>query len=77
MTVHGAKGLEAPLVVLIDGCEVLGRDPPLLAAARRTRRTSRSGRPGKSHDSGAMARGPRDPARARATRSTTGCSTWP
>jgi len=30
MTVHGAKGLEAPIVVLIDGCEVLGRDPPLL-----------------------------------------------
>ncbi|WP_375410445.1 double-strand break repair helicase AddA [uncultured Methylobacterium sp.] len=31
MTVHGAKGLEAPLVVVIDGCEPLGRnDPPLL-----------------------------------------------
>jgi len=30
MTVHGAKGLEAPIVVLIDGCEVLGRDPPLI-----------------------------------------------
>ncbi|WP_230529866.1 double-strand break repair helicase AddA [Microvirga roseola] len=30
MTVHGAKGLEAPIVVLIDGCEVLGKDPPLL-----------------------------------------------
>ncbi len=30
MTVHGAKGLEAPVVVLIDGCDVLGRDPPLL-----------------------------------------------
>ncbi|MFE1599360.1 double-strand break repair helicase AddA [Methylobacterium sp. ID0610] len=31
MTVHGAKGLEAGLVVLIDGCEPLGRnDPPLL-----------------------------------------------
>lgn len=34
MTVHGAKGLEAPLVVIIDGCEPLGRgDPPLLAVA--------------------------------------------
>ncbi|NEU13586.1 double-strand break repair helicase AddA [Methylobacterium sp. BTF04] len=34
MTVHGAKGLEAPLVVVIDGCEPLGRnDPPLLAMA--------------------------------------------
>jgi len=32
MTVHGAKGLEAPVVVLLDGCEPLGRnDPPLLS----------------------------------------------
>ena len=31
MTVHGAKGLEAPVVVVIDGCEpVGGNDPPLL-----------------------------------------------
>lgn len=30
MTVHGAKGLEAPVVILIDGCEVLGRDRPLI-----------------------------------------------
>ena len=30
MTVHGAKGLEAPVVILIDGCEVLGRDKPLV-----------------------------------------------
>ena len=31
MTVHGAKGLEAPVVVVIDGCEpVGGRDAPLL-----------------------------------------------
>ncbi|WP_264049661.1 double-strand break repair helicase AddA [Methylobacterium flocculans] len=34
MTVHGAKGLEAPVVVVIDGCEALGRnDPPLLSVA--------------------------------------------
>ncbi|MEH3146708.1 MAG: double-strand break repair helicase AddA [Methylobacterium frigidaeris] len=33
MTVHGAKGLEAGLVVLIDGCEVLGRDPALIPVA--------------------------------------------
>ncbi|MFD0938608.1 3'-5' exonuclease, partial [Methylobacterium trifolii] len=34
MTVHGAKGLEAPVVVVIDGCEPLGRnDPPLLPMA--------------------------------------------
>ena len=30
MTVHGAKGLEASVVILIDGCDVLGRDPPLV-----------------------------------------------
>lgn len=30
MTVHGAKGLEAPIVIMIDGCDVLGRDPLLL-----------------------------------------------
>ncbi|MBM6594667.1 double-strand break repair helicase AddA, partial [Microvirga pudoricolor] len=30
MTVHGAKGLEAPVVVLIDGCDVKGPDSPLL-----------------------------------------------
>ncbi|WP_375453860.1 double-strand break repair helicase AddA [uncultured Methylobacterium sp.] len=36
MTVHGAKGLEAPVVVVIDGCEPLGgNDPPLLAMAER------------------------------------------
>ena len=38
MTVHGAKGLEAPIVVLIDGCEVLGRDPALLPVADGNRR---------------------------------------
>ena len=30
MTVHGAKGLEAPVVVLLDGCEPLGRNDPKL-----------------------------------------------
>ncbi|NNM71211.1 double-strand break repair helicase AddA [Enterovirga aerilata] len=30
MTVHGAKGLEAPLVVVIDNCDVFGREPPLV-----------------------------------------------
>ena len=29
-TVHGAKGIEAPIVIVIDGCDVLGRDPPLV-----------------------------------------------
>ncbi|WP_430913967.1 double-strand break repair helicase AddA [Methylobacterium sp. sgz302541] len=32
MTVHGAKGLEAPVVVLLDGCEPLGRNDPKLLA---------------------------------------------
>ena len=30
MTVHGAKGLEAPIVILIDGCEVHGPQPCLI-----------------------------------------------
>ncbi len=31
MTVHGSKGLEAPVVVILDGCEAPGgNDPPLL-----------------------------------------------
>ncbi|MEN3929806.1 double-strand break repair helicase AddA [Microvirga sp. W0021] len=30
MTVHGAKGLEAPVTILIDGGDVLGRDPALI-----------------------------------------------
>ena len=30
MTVHGAKGLEAPLVLVLDGCDALGRDPALI-----------------------------------------------
>lgn len=30
MTVHGAKGLEAPLVVVLDGCERVGPDPKLI-----------------------------------------------
>ncbi|MCC0807747.1 double-strand break repair helicase AddA [Methylobacterium sp. W2] len=32
MTIHGAKGLEAPVVVMIDGCEPLGRNDPHLLA---------------------------------------------
>lgn len=30
MTVHGAKGLEAPVTIMLDGCDVLGRDPSLV-----------------------------------------------
>ena len=28
MTVHGSKGLEAPIVILLDGCDVREREPP-------------------------------------------------
>ncbi|MBE7197304.1 MAG: double-strand break repair helicase AddA [Parafilimonas terrae] len=36
MTVHGSKGLEAPVVVILDGCEAVGgNDPPLLPMAGR------------------------------------------
>jgi ATP-dependent helicase/nuclease subunit A len=31
MTVHGAKGLEAPVVVLLDGCDVREREPVLVS----------------------------------------------
>jgi len=54
MTVHGAKGLEAPIVVLIDGCEVLGRDPPLLQLQTRTGATIPVWAPGKGNDCGVM-----------------------
>jgi ATP-dependent helicase/nuclease subunit A len=55
MTVHGAKGLEAPIVILIDGCEVLGRDPPLLQLPTKFGETVPVWSPGKSYDSDAMA----------------------
>ncbi len=54
MTVHGAKGLEAPIVILIDGCDVLGRDPPLLQLPTRTGLTVPVWSPGKNYDSDAM-----------------------
>ncbi|MBV9077172.1 MAG: double-strand break repair helicase AddA [Methylobacteriaceae bacterium] len=34
MTVHGAKGLEAPIVIVIDGCEVSGPGSPFVALPR-------------------------------------------
>src|SRR5690606_5113933 len=55
MTVHGAKGLEAPIVVLIDGCEVLGRDPPLLQIPAMNGTTVPVWSPGKTHDCEVMA----------------------
>jgi ATP-dependent helicase/nuclease subunit A len=54
MTVHGAKGLEAPIVVLIDGCEVLGRDPPLIGLPDGSG-TIPVWSPGKGSDSDAIA----------------------
>ncbi len=30
MTVHGAKGLEAPLVIVLDSCDLHGREPALV-----------------------------------------------
>ncbi|MBF9233223.1 double-strand break repair helicase AddA [Microvirga alba] len=55
MTVHGAKGLEAPIVILIDGSEVLGRDPPLLRLQTRGGETIPVWSSGKNADSGVMA----------------------
>lgn len=54
MTVHGAKGLEAPIVVLIDGCEVLGRDPPLLLLQTATGDRIPAWSPGRNSDSSVM-----------------------
>jgi ATP-dependent helicase/nuclease subunit A len=55
MTVHGAKGLEAPIVILIDGCEVLGRDPPLIGLTDGRGGAIPVWSPGRNSDSGAIA----------------------
>ena len=55
MTVHGAKGLEASLVVVIDNCEVSGRDPPLLPLAVHGRDPIPVWSPGKGWDCRALA----------------------
>ncbi len=55
MTVHGAKGLEAPIVILIDGCEVLGRDPAILQLRTKNGGTVPVWSPGKNSDSSVMA----------------------
>lgn len=52
MTVHGAKGLEAPLVIVIEGCDDRAKDCPLLPLGA----TGDGGplpvwSPGKTHDS--------------------------
>jgi ATP-dependent helicase/nuclease subunit A len=65
MTVHGAKGLEAPIVVLIDGCEVLGEDAKLLTLeVGPNREPIAVWSPSKGFDCAATARA-RDTARAR------------
>ena len=51
MTVHGAKGLEAPVVVLIDGCEALDRAPALIPVADGKGGTLHVWSPAKGHDS--------------------------
>jgi ATP-dependent helicase/nuclease subunit A len=55
MTVHGAKGLEAPIVILTDGCEVSGKhpmkDPPLVPVPLRGgKETVPVWSPGKTQD---------------------------
>ncbi|MGO4387511.1 double-strand break repair helicase AddA [Microvirga sp. 2YAF29] len=55
MTVHGAKGLEAPIVILIDGCDVLGRDPAILQLRTKMGDTVPVWSPGKNSDSSVMA----------------------
>jgi ATP-dependent helicase/nuclease subunit A len=64
MTVHGAKGLEAPVVVLIDGCEVHGEDPKILELDGGTNSPVPVWSPSKSWDCAAVARA-RDAARAK------------
>ncbi|GJD47633.1 RecBCD enzyme subunit RecB [Methylobacterium crusticola] len=55
MTVHGAKGLEAPLVVVLDGCEALGRGDPPLLPVRTPAGTVPVWSGAKAHDSAAVA----------------------
>ncbi|WP_210496145.1 double-strand break repair helicase AddA [Microvirga antarctica] len=55
MTVHGAKGLEAPIVILFDGCTVRGADPVLLQVPTVSGRTLPVWSPGKAYDSDVIA----------------------
>ena len=76
MTVHGAKGLEAPVVILIDGCEVLGRDPPLVMTPLPDGAAVPVWSPGQSYDCRLVAAARERACRRAASRSTTACSTW-
>ena len=55
MTVHGAKGLEAPLVVVIDGCDVWGQEPLFVPLGAGDGAELPVWSPGKSSDSRAVA----------------------
>ena len=55
MTVHGAKGLEAPIVILIDGCEVHGPQPCLIPVDAAGAGTLPVWSPGKTYDCAALA----------------------
>ena len=54
MTVHGAKGLEAPLVFLFDGCAIGGSVPDLLDLETPGGRIVPVWSPGKTYDSDAI-----------------------
>jgi len=53
--VHGAKGLEAPCVIVIDGCDVLGPDPRLIPVPLLGGGSLPVWSPGKTHDCGLLA----------------------
>ena len=81
MTVHGAKGLEAPIVFLPDTCSTRSGRPPgsLLTLdggqGRPTRRRRSCGRSRAPATSPPCSR-PRRRSPAARPRSATGCSTW-
>ena len=76
MTVHGAKGLEAPIVILIDGCEVHGPQPCLIPVDAAGAGTLPVWSTGKTYDCAALAAA-REAVRTRRGRSTTACSMSP
>ncbi len=82
MTVHGAKGLEAPVVFLPDTCTTAaGGGVSLLELASAERPQSVDAAPfvwdvKGSSSLAAIAEARAQPQRARRPRSATGCSTW-
>ena len=83
MTVHGAKGLEAPIVVLAD-TTTPPKGPTRAARCsgsrsrmrRRTRRTASCGRDARPTTSPPVADAARESGRARPRTNTGGCSMW-